>query len=658
MKSRSVESVLDALCGPGVRDHLMKEAIELVEELRRSGLRVSTYEVVTLLNIVESYVAATGRCVNSLFTDVGYSIVEAVMAKREPDSHVLRKVYQKFKGGIRSLQHDVHESIRIVGGYGRRLHPSKLRTVEERRAYAILKLLGLVDRRRGAEYVASKSRVEKFLRSSGAHILFKRRLLEDVRRGSRLAAYLDPSDFDLELFSKVPLDAIANLAIRADRASNRALVSWVLSQLSNMSEGGRKVSSTLAIRLYELARRYGVISPSLLATIMMSEPKLVERIAREQSRELVAGAVRLIAKYDRKEATQVLTRLARSSYGARFVRELLSSGIVEPELLAGSSRLADEELTLLSRLAYVEGLIVRALSDGNMAFLEMAMYELDRLSEKLKTRSVAPAVTQVLRRIRSLINFIDTSEGVYELILAYHGNPIRLFALAKAMASSPDPKLRLAARYLARRIVEIYRARLQGTVRSRHMLSTVRMGDRINLRATIRRMLLFSDFPVFRVKRREPFIVLVVDKSGSMQPYSSMAILFSAALSYTVRRLVIFDVHSYIVEPYKMPRDKVLDLILSLEFGGYTNVVSALEEATKGVKPGYLILVSDLRQTVASDKTVVDVLTCLRRRGWKIFVIAPPTISVDPARLQTIVNKVVVVSSPLEVLKVLANLVL
>jgi len=196
------------------------------------------------------------------------------------------------------------------------------------------------------------------------------------------------------------------------------------------------------------------------------------------------------------------------------------------------------------------------------------------------------------------------------------------FRLLSNLYASPDPEVRREAYRLAQRIWHARATLLKSTILRRWRKTGVR--GRVELRETVYRMVRMQQEPlVYRRRRRSPGVVLAVDRSSSMVPYATWAMLTASAFSRNVRRLVLFGEDVEVIEVSRGPR-RLVDLLLSARFGGYTNISAAMLEATRDLPPATLVLISDLKQTVQAESPV-RVAERLIRSRWRIVVVAPPS---------------------------------
>ncbi len=172
-----------------------------------------------------------------------------------------------------------------------------------------------------------------------------------------------------------------------------------------------------------------------------------------------------------------------------------------------------------------------------------------------------------------------------------------------------------------------------GRARKRYVSVLDNIGVMVNSRESIYNLIrMITPFIIWRRPVRSRQFVLVLDKSASMRQFAFYALLSAASLSPYVKRLVLFDTDVVVIDRLdrhiRRPR-RVLDLIMSTRFEGYTNISKALEEAVKGLSPQTLVLVSDLKQTVITDVSPENIISSNARRGWMIHIITNSRVDSD-----------------------------
>ena len=264
----------------------------------------------------------------------------------------------------------------------------------------------------------------------------------------------------------------------------------------------------------------------------------------------------------------------------------------------------------------------------------MAQYVLQQVEGLVGSSSAAS--TTLAERFRVLKEVIDAyvsgadvSQALGSLIARF--KPYEAVEVLHRLSHSPDPRVRAAAR----RLLFVVLSRLKWRRSSRGKRFWSRTGRLVLRRALRLKMLLSNEYDIAVSRRERERVVLVLDKSGSMRPYSVTALLAATSFLGAVDGIVVFDSNVYVFGGAKrLPITRLLDTLLGIEFEGYTDASSAIVVASRLFKPGKMVIISDLRQTVASEHSVREALELAVKRGWRVYVLAPPT--VDKGQVESV----------------------
>ncbi len=627
-----------------VLNQLVKEACDIARKLRDKGVKVPTHAVITLIKLIENYYVLTGELITTLKSGIGLKMLKAVFASNIAEENLIDAIIREAEGAY-EVRDIIKRSVELLGGYGRRINPSRLSRLEEKRAYAILRMYGLVRRRKGREYIPSKAVVESSIKriekTRGSNL--RDLILRDLRKGSLNTAFMLPQDLS-EVIEELSVMEITKLISMSYSVGNKALARYLIDELSKRIKSFEELDRNSARKLYDIIvreRMLPLISDNLLTVLVRSEPSLLELILPKIDKAKAKRIMKLLVK--NYPNTTILPKLVRNNAGLQVILDAIKQGELPPIVIGSAShlRIGDRDIEEIFQLARVEGLLLKAIISGNEGYVDYAEYELERI----KDSNLDP---NIMYRIKVLKDFITTRsiDSLSKLIRLYSSHsPTLVVSLLSKISKCSSRELQQQARRLAQRFIEIqvtkFRRKARIIMKRRIVYGR---GERIALHEALRKLITFRNPLVSWKTTRRPQLVLVLDKSGSMQPYTAMALLAASAFLDGIRRIVIFDSKPIVIDiKGRRSKYKILDYILSLEFSGYTDVVNALASAVRGLKPGYLVLISDLRQTVRSNVSVTDMLSRLKTRGWRIYVVSPPTIGIELSKLKQIVDKAVII---------------
>ncbi|WP_153801410.1 VWA domain-containing protein [Hyperthermus butylicus] len=646
-------------------------SLAVAEAARRAGVRVSTSEVVDAARLLALYAAISSK---PLSLEDYVAVFTSVYAKRGEDEQVVVEAVKRViigpEAGRASVEQRIKRDLEALGlDYGDKISRHKLSSLKKsdraRTAYARLKLLGIIRRSRHGEYVVSQEKAKRIMgeiarRYGDIDNALAEAIANSIARNTSLASLLGS-----ELLKYLDLESL-NLATLAKLYSNLHREKWLQKVITGIIS--RKIAEGETPpnpeRIYDILRREGMDS-RVLAGLLRSNPRLAARAAKDYGFQTVLDIASSIASYDSQRAAEILAHASGLKQSQKtFLRNYITRlGVTYALELAKHTGVAQ----LLARAVQVRESLIRSLSrpEEAPAHLDMALAEYEKLvSEYNSASSEIPdrlrnIIEGEIRSLASLVHAASTG-NTYALLKGLTRQlPVwqALQFLTDVASASSDPKTKRYALMLAlltwKRAVSTTGPRL-----SRRRKYTVTRG-RLDARKAIYGILRFDPYtPIYRRRVRTARYVVVLDKSGSMREYSLTALLASASLAPAITRLVLFDSEVRVIDRLEQASvPKIISLLFKTSFEGYTDVVRALEESTRGLAPSKLVVISDLHQTVPSRKSVDEVLRGMRTSGWRIAVVAPPTLDPRLARRITGIVKLYTVSKPADVARVIRRLI-
>ncbi len=611
-------------------DSIIDIVLRVIDRLRAMGFSKGTSEAVDAVKLISTYAAVRGKDLCSLLKDYNELsfVIRSLLAKRDDEDKAVSKALAEVMGFEDSVMDGVERDLKTLGlGFGRKIARLPRMGTSEFEAYSRLKLLGFIRRSGRYEKVVPKSeatrligRLSKRYRTYAEAI--KAAMVNDIRRGGFYAANLPHMISGLDL-SSVSSDTLLAFTRRLARNGNINAAVHVANELVRRILRGDVPDN--AWEAYRLLDSLNLMDKNVAVMLASRDPS----IARKKLTWLDENNLReVFRRLDHKGREKLFRGLLESAEGVKTLEELVSTGVITPFDGLHSSRTASGSTVLnaLITLSQAYGYLIEALSRGDQAYLDMAAYLASRVRDILgRVDAKGSPLSRYYREFIALLNAYANGEDVTPYLKGLlSGAPVAsVVRTLHKLYSSPDPRIRLAARKLLMMVAS--RLRWEKAPRGRRVW--LRRGRLCVRRALRLKLFLTNDYNVAFTKMARERVVLVLDKSGSMKPYSAIAALAASSFLASVSAMVIFDSDVYIVpKASQIPLTRLLDIILGVDFEGYTDVASAVALASKTFRPGKMIVISDLHQTVENNIKVNEAFKLAVKRGWKVYVIAPPTV--------------------------------
>ena len=624
-----------------MREEFLKIALRVAQRFREEGVHIGTSEVVDALTIAENLALLEG--VEPSLEHLREAL-HAVYVRDQRGEELFEKIWRAVTShpqhNLAPVVAAVAEDLKKLGvGWGARIYSKRRllsgpRADEKREAYSRLKLLGLIVRTPRGDMVLDRESALRRLRSLLRRYGSAWEALADsaarmISRGrfEWYALYAAPVDEDR--LASVELDRVASAGLQALQEGNRGLARKLASIVSRRLEAGEAPRDSWSA--FRLLREVGELTPRSLASLLHSEPRLVdEMLKNRESRELLAEALRLM---DSDSLRPILKRLVRDRRGLEIAAGLVG----EVDLSAWrevrfsrTPRTPEETLIyMVSGLARAEHHLLNA-AGGDEAQLDMAYYELKRL-ERLDTSSIPGWASQTIEsyreRVEKLMEVLRGDVDVYVKLstLVRRMEPEEALLYLRGVYRSGDENVKR----VALRLAELVWRRLEAKAARLYRVAGEKRRDirgRIDIRKTIYNIVSNRENPIVAYRRRpKPSFALVLDTSGSMAKYSLWALLAASAFSKLVSSITLFASNiTLIANASRLSTRRVIELLFQASFEGYTNISAALRETAKLYRtPSRVVIVTDLCQTV-DDEPPENVTERLARRGWRLYYLLPP----------------------------------
>ncbi len=611
----------DSILDVSIED-IPKIVTKIAQSAREHGVKVTLSEEVDGATLLLNYVALRGKLTLS---DVAF-VLSSVFAKRENDREILRRIIaDMFCSTARKtlfLDNVVNDLRKLGTSFGRRLDkPLGRMSQHQREAYARLRILGFIRRGRKGFYVLTRSKAERQAKMLSKKYGDYNNAIKSLILGSKQALTI-ASIMRESLFHYVNLDELSiSKAIELYRVMRGGYERKVIAKaIAEKLEENKNIDPKDAQSILEILVRHRLLTSKHAARLMRLDPRLATQLSKIYGKEFVLDVASSVAQDDQDVAAQI------TAYGLGFRgsdREAFKTAFK-----MGKKAISGREIEKYRRIANIEYALIKYFETGNEAYLDILQAELEktmsRYSEDEDIKSLTTSVKAILEGdlhvfIKSKVFNLD----VYTLFSILH----------RIYTSSVDRRLRMQALYLMQLLWYKAVKGRHGRARKRYVNVLDNIGVMVNSRESIYNLIrMITPFIIWRRPVRSRQFVLVLDKSASMRQFAFYALLSAASLSPYVKRLVLFDSDVVVIDRLdrhiRKPR-RVLDLIMSTRFEGYTNISKALEEAVKGLSPQTLVLVSDLKQTVITDVSPEDIISNNARRGWMIHIITSSRVDSD-----------------------------
>ncbi len=620
-----------------VRENVLAIVDKIARSAQKQGLRVSVSELVELSKLLTIYAELRQGL---LTRDDILFVTCSILCKRPEDKKRVIRVLEsmlsqgseKNNSTMKDILLGIRSDLEKIGATpGSRVH---LHSSNEgvQAAYARLQLLGIIRSKGRTKYVLPEKSIKRIAkqlaresndyRGAVAKAISERKrsdfaLSLAARLGTELPYYLD--------LNKLGIRELMRIYRYAKSKSLRNHIARVIDKkLSSLSE----LSDAEARLLWDILSREKALRYESISKLIALNPRLVDfarkRVSEEELLDMALGG----KGFEREARIEVATRLLRIPLSRKnAVKAFFANKTLLRKLQRGE--VSEEALTALSKIMEARELLLRGLVSGERAYQDYAASELEKARElvnSIRDEEVLSETRKLYERVYREVS-MALSGNSYAVLksLVKDLSPAEALKMLNDVANSPDPRLRSQA---LRLMYIIVRRQIGYANQGRRERKDIGSGyGRISTRHTLLNLVRLKSRPVSVLKYRKlKSIVLVIDKSGSMKDYAIATLLSASALIPLVKRVVFFDENVYVVNTLSRSNiRRLFELVLSTRFSGYTNIISALKEATKGTSVSKLILVSDLEQTIKpySGEDVCEYMRKLRDIGWGIVVLTP-----------------------------------
>jgi hypothetical protein len=390
-----------------------------------------------------------------------------------------------------------------------------------------------------------------------------------------------------------------------------------------------------------LAKLGELRDPRVVAKILEQRPSIALSVGKERS----LAAVRYMSA---EKAAEVVRKLVAN---ADSYEEALSvARAVDPRLLwrveikgfiKGSSLEALVKASLSLRHA------AASLSNRELHYLQLAVEEskyAETALSKVNEEELGETARRLLNEAKAIIGVAqgDTSS------LADLPLEVLIPVVQDLYINTEDVKERRALE----RLLELSLTGIAGLYQGKRTTYNA-VGGRLDLRRSeLKYIRMVNNFMTYRRREKAKNFSLLLDISGSMRPYSSMALAAAALATDSIDLLVLFnDTVKLVKGPLK--RQTMIRLLASLRFDGYTNISQALRASETAKRA---VIISDLRQTVR-DLEPSEAICSFISKGRRLALLAPPSATLaEISKIQGCGASVVTVSGQSDVIRAFSKI--
>jgi len=664
-----------------VPEVIVHKVIHIANELRKHGVNVGISEVVTALRMYETYTAIAGKRVHDY--NALYTVLKAVFTKRDRDEKVFDNIIKHFhtEGVVKDLIKQTAQTLRVLGlRYDDRVYSKrkllKGKTREERKskleAYTTLKKLGLIYHDdSGRERVVSKQQAETLFRkiltktyAKSLPELAQKVWEEKIRKipSHKIRDYTDIISAHMlstETLSSLSLSKLLEVAKVLEKTGNKRALREALDEIVRRLEIDYDIKTLSYNDLVDLLIRHKRVDEKTIALLISKYPKTVDKLLKASDNAL--NVLRnILPQLPVEEQTEIIKKVtsAEKLIKPQEMRDLLK--LVSPYAFKGISHRG------ISKLSPLENLLVRSLSglarayeysveafkSGNVGYINMALREYENAVKLYNDYRRQVASYKDGRRTSLDYDFLrhlehnysileilvkpsltgDSCSRLIDSILLYSLSEVTYVKMIRELSllynSVIDERVKNEILVLASRIAHKLRDKLKSyAIASKRKIST-RRAHSVAIRRTIYNLVRYHVNILYRSKKKESKIILVVDTSGSMRDYAEWAILMSSALSQIVSHIILFshNITVYEREALKNMRNTV-KILFNLKFYGWTDIIKALEKAEQIAAENrirHIVVITDLKQTIKRHERVEDRVEKLIKKRLKVVFIIPP----------------------------------
>lgn len=657
-------------------EELTRLVVNIAKDLRSMGVNVSIAEIIDAINIVHAYCTINNIDYRSLDKEDLKFILKSVLVKRDIIEGYFEKSWRKNivdkDTAVLRMSEQIERRLRMLGlMYGIRFSSirkiiNRAKTKKEKRIFeetlATLQRIGIIRRRRRGYYTVDESTARKIvveLVNKGYMSLTEagKSIAVDLLR--KTPQYKLSKDIDIYVrggldqngLSQVSTPKLLELGYYALKKGDKRSLKGIIDELKN-----RNLLDDITNKHIEFLHSAGLLTDKNIINILRSKPRLARNIANKVGTSKLVNLI--LNNMNDRDLGDILPYIVDYISEETLEKLVLKIPLTDLYKLPRGilSRIKDknlrEDLKVAIDVSKAFNYITRSWDKtSGQAYEYYAEYLLSKALQSKPTTNIGYKALVFAKKLVDVLSSNGRYEAGIESLIRVLGNVefLEAWNLLRRLYGTLDSTGKSWIKHVAYRLWIKQITRIKSHVYKGWHKSIV--NGRIDLRPTILNIIRLKNRPLVYKRRLElKDVNLVADISGSMNKYSTWVLLTASAFLRNVKRITLFHSDVFIIDVRgRRDFDKLIDYLLALQFHGYTNIVKALKETVKGAAVRRLILISDLKQTIRTDESIVEVLLELTSKGWSIAIIAP--VSVDENIVHTLRENglpVYIVENPLK----------
>ncbi len=640
---------------------IVKKILNTALELRKYNISIGTSEIVSAINLVKSYSYILGKDPSELTDDELRFILESVFVKRD----YIKPYFDKAWNNTNELSNNINAD-KLLNQIEKKLNMLKLNfgatfksinTIIDKKknrkqqkiirdALSTLQRIGVIRKYKRGYRVVDKRKAHEIAESlarKGYDSIVKAGMDELVDKLIRRPHYLISKDVNVIVYGGLTEDHVKQMntqqlleiAYYAYKMGNKKLLQLVLKELSQRSN----LDEYITEKHLEFLKRTSFLTSNNALSILKNKPRLLKSyygskelltILKSQTRNFsenildILNALPYIAdELDAKDIERILSKVPLTKFHKiprKLLRKIKDPKLVHDLNMALNASKAFEYLVkaystntdIEANVEYAEYLLTKIINSRHYTSLGYsAKLFADRLMKILSSTRGESSLSAIVELLRGM-DFMEAWDMLRSLYL-----------------TTSDQLLKMKIRTIASRLWMKQRGSIRSRILNNYVKSSNEYG-RIDVRETILNIVRLKNNPIrYRSRVKLKDLNLVVDVSGSMYRYSTWVLLTASAFIKNVSRIVVFSEEPKVIDLKKnrTSMNTLIDYLLSMRFGGYTDIVSALMKAIENTSTRRIILISDLKQTVKTNIDIVELIKSLLVKGWSIAIIAPKSVN-------------------------------
>lgn len=655
-----------------VEEELLNTLTELSAKLRKISIPISTSEVIDAIKIIKSYCYLNGLFYEDSKTyHIGYEelkqLIKTTLIKKDRYEQIFEKIFEETLYSKESFRHKLLKDVEtylkeLKLHYGDKISISKLRRRiregdDKETAFYILRKLDIIRKngKRGIFEVAERKDVEKIITKHMANI-------KTIKNLAELANYAAMKKLQKYPLRKIKderdlyLNSVENLLVSKMKFEN--VSSEKLLNISNFaySKGKKFISRSLAEiianrilanpleakfieekMLVDIFEKHHLFDLHLIATILNANPKASEQLVKTRKEEII----NIMNKLNIEAQRAIVNKLVKMRLSREELVKLLTTlnprafSVLEKIRNVNLSEREEMLIKAAAKLARAFEYFRKATLEDNKAYLDMAKGAIIEYNELMnKYKSISEPTSTLERGINAKINTLNalisavtapTSSIINIVHLISKSDINTLYTLKEIYEATIDETTSRNILHIASIVAQKLRSKIKSQSLKSKREKTKRKSSSIIIRDTIYNMLRNEENPVvYRIRKRETKITLLIDTSGSMKEFAEQALLIASAFAKNIGELIVFKETALRIPKTTLKNPmKLVNFLFTLKFEGWTNITAALNEASRRRGKKTIVMISDLKQTV-KGYDLISKAESIMKCGVRLIILTPP----------------------------------